>query len=146
MRRLVVLLLAMTAGACSGGGGGHGDGAVDSVIDVSLPWPSGCPSGVANDKGVGAPCTRGGNQCTNGLRCTCDPLLGTRLGGVPCFCTLAAFAQNGSKDPCVDSVPAGYCGSGATCCDVLNEAAYCMPNICLINDACLIFTPADGGT
>ena len=148
MRRLAsAVVLLVVASACSSGSGRSGDASVDAVIDLSyLAWPDGCPSGVANEKGVGEPCTRAGNQCGNGLRCTCDPLLGAELAGIPCFCTLAQPAKTGSKVPCMDSVPADYCGSGATCCNVLNEGAYCSPNICLINGGCLIFTVPDGGT
>lgn len=147
MRRLAFLLgLVTAAGACSGGSRNRGDASVDSIIDVGLEWPDGCPPATANDKGIGAACTRGGNECKNGLLCTCDPQLGALLAGVPCICTRAQPAQNGSKDPCMDSVPANYCGSGATCCNVLNSAAYCVPNVCLINDVCLVFVPADGGT
>jgi hypothetical protein len=148
LRLASAVALLVAASACSSGGGHRGDASTDAIIDVYLPWPDGCPSGVSNEKGVGTPCTRGGGQCKSPLLCTCDPLLGAQLAGVPCFCTLAAFAQNGSKDPCKDSVPdpANYCGSGATCCDVLTSGAYCTPNVCLINDACLIFVPRDGGT
>lgn len=149
MRRLasvLVVVAASSASACSSGGGRGGDASADAIIDVALPWPDGCPPSVANDKGIASPCTRGGGQCKNGLLCTCDPVLGARLTGVPCFCTLAAIAKNGSKDPCTDSVPADYCGSGATCCNVLNSGAYCSPNICLINGGCLIFVGPDGGT
>lgn len=145
MQRLApVLAVVLAAGACSGGGS-HGDGGFD-VIDVRLPWPDACASTMANDKGVGAPCTRGGNECKDPLRCTCDPLLGTLLSGVPCLCTLLQPAKNNSVEPCKDTVPADYCGSNATCCNVLNQAAYCVPNMCLINNACLIFVPADAGT
>jgi hypothetical protein len=148
MRRLasvLVVVAASFAGACSSGGGRRGDGSADAIIDLSLPWPDGCPP-AANDKNVGAPCTSGGKQCKSPLLCTCDPQLGARLAGVPCFCTLAAFAKNGSTDPCTDSVPANYCGSGATCCNILTSVAYCSPNICLINGGCLVFVGPDGGT
>jgi hypothetical protein len=147
MRRLasvLVVVAASFASACSSGGRDRA-GSVDASIDLVLPWPDGCPP-AANEKDVGAPCTSGGGQCKSPLLCTCDPQLGARLTGVPCFCTLAAFAKNGSKDPCTDSVPADYCGSGATCCNILTSAAYCSPNICLINGGCLVFVPADGGT
>ena len=136
------LLLAATA--CSSGGGHSNDGATDAIIEVSLDLPAGCPPPAGNEKGVGTPCTRGGNQCKNGLRCTCDPQLGALLVGVPCFCTLAQFAQNGSVTPCTDSVPTGYCGSSATCCNYLNAAAYCVPSICLPDNMCLEFS-VDGG-
>jgi hypothetical protein len=153
MRRLSCLFgIALAAGACTGGGGSPADGSVDAVIEISIEWPAGCPPATANEKGVGKACTRGGNQCGSGMRCTCDPALGALLAGVPCICTLAQFAQNGSKDPCTDAVPSGYCGSKAKCCNVLNSAAYCVPYECLfnggndVNGGCLEFVPVDGGT
>ncbi|HVZ73639.1 MAG TPA: hypothetical protein VHJ20_14770 [Polyangia bacterium] len=142
----LVLGLVCLAGACSGGGGHASDGSVDSVIDLGIAWPDGCPPPDANDKGIGLACTRNGGECKNGLLCTCDPALGAVLAGVPCVCTKAQPAQNGSKDPCKDSVPAGYCGTNATCCDILNAYAYCVPNVCLVGGACLEFVPIDGGT
>ena len=147
-RRLALLVLTavVSASACSGGGSHSGDGSTDAIFDLGLEWPANCPPEAGNDKGIGIACTRGGGQCKNGLLCTCDPAFGALLAGVPCFCTLAQIAQNGSKDPCADSVPTNYCGSTATCCDVINEAAYCVPNVCLIGGACLVFVPADGGT
>jgi hypothetical protein len=142
-----VVALLVAASACSSGSGRRGDASVDAIIDLSsLAFPDGCPSGLENEKGVGEPCTRGGKQCKSPLLCTCDPQLGAALAGVPCFCTLAQPAKNGSTVPCVDSVPADYCGSGATCCNILNAAAYCSPNICLINGGCLVFIGPDGGT
>jgi hypothetical protein len=151
MRRLASLVgIVLAVSACSGGGSGKkGDASVDSIIDVGLEWPDGCPPAAANDKGVGAACTRGGGECAKygqDRRCTCDPALGALLAGVPCICTLAQFATGTTNDPCKDSVPANYCGSNATCCNVLNSAAYCVPNVCLINDACLVFVGPDGGT
>lgn len=149
MHRMAWILgaaIMLAASACSGGGSRSGDGSTDSIIEFGLVWPPNCPPEAGNDKGIGLPCTRGGGQCKDPLRCTCDPALGSTLAGVPCFCTLAQFAQNGSKDPCMDSVPADYCGGTATCCDVLNSAAYCVPNVCLIGGACLVFVRVDGGT
>src|ERR1700758_2770172 len=146
MRDLACVLgIVVAASACSGGGGHAGDGGVDSVFDLGLEWPASCPPDAGNDKGIGITCTRGGGECKNGLRCTCDPLLGGILAGVPCFCTLAQFAPNGSVDPCKDAVPSDYCGGEATCCDVINAAAYCVPNVCLIGGAGLEFGPVDGG-
>jgi hypothetical protein len=145
-RLAFVLGVVACAGACSGGGGKPADGGADAIYDVGLEWPSTCPPEAGNDKGVGARCTRGGGECQNGLRCTCDPALGTLLAGVPCLCTFAQPAQNGSTDPCADSVAPDFCGSNATCCDVLNSYAYCVPNDCLIGGACLVFVAADGGT
>src|SRR5882757_7650472 len=134
-----MLGLFVVASACSNGGGRAGDAGTDAVFDLGLEVPPGCPP-AGNEKGVGMACTPGGRQCTGNLRCTCDPQLGGLLIGVPCFCTLAQFAQNGSKAPCTDSVPANFCGSNATCCQYLTTAAYCVPNICLIGGVCLEFT------
>jgi len=147
MRRIAWIVgaaLISAASACSSGGS-SGDGSTDSIFDLGLEWPENCPPEVGNDKGIGAPCTPGGGQCKDPLRCTCDPALGTKLAGVPCFCTLAQFAQNGSKDPCTDSVPADYCGSNAICCNVLTSAAYCVPDECKIGDGCLVFVLVDAG-
>jgi hypothetical protein len=146
MRRITcALALLVGSVACSPGGGGAVDGGVhDAVFEVSLQVPDGCPPPDGNEKGVGAPCTMNGGQCKGGLRCTCDPALGALLVGVPCFCTLAQLAQNGSVEPCKDAVPATYCGSTATCCNYLNSAAYCVPNICLPGNQCLVFTTDAG--
>ena len=55
------------------------------------------------------------------------------------------LAPTGSTNPCAD-VGSTFCGSNATCCNVLTTAAYCVPNICLINQQCIEFVPLDGGT
>lgn len=142
---LCLCSLLLVASACSSGGGSGDGGFHDAIIEFSLDVPAGCPPATGNDKGVGTPCTMGGKQCKNGLLCTCDPQLGALLVGVPCFCSLAQFAKNGSTVPCKDSVPAGYCGQNATCCNYLNAAAYCVPNICLQDNMCLEFVPVDAG-
>lgn len=131
-----LLLIAALVGCKAGGGGAYDGGVRDAVFEVSLDLPPGCPPPTANDKGVGAPCTKGGGQCKNGLRCTCDPFASVQLEGVPCICTLATFAQVNSTNPCVDSVPAGYCGSNATCCNYLTTAVYCLPSICVPDGVC----------
>jgi hypothetical protein len=148
MRGVAGLLgLLLAASACSGGksggdGGPPNDGA--GIYEVGLDLPPGCPPATGNEKGVGIPCTAHGNECKSGMRCSCDQILGAILVGVPCFCTLAQFAQNGSTDPCKDSVPVGYCGSSATCCNYLTSAAYCVPSICLPGNQCLVFDPDAG--
>jgi hypothetical protein len=133
MRGVVLALGVLVAAAgCSAGGGGAVEGGVrDAVYEVSLTLPDGCPPATPNEKGVGTACTMGGNQCASPLRCTCDAFVGVQLVGVPCICTLAAFAQVGSTDPCKDSVPATFCGNNAVCCNYLTAAAYCVPGICL---------------
>jgi hypothetical protein len=148
---VLAVVLSSATSACAGGGSHSSDGSVDSVIELSIEWPAGCPPATGNEKGIGLPCARGGAECTkaksghDGLLCTCDPTLGALLAGVPCICTLAQPAKNGSTDPCKDTVSADYCGSSATCCDVLNSAAYCVPNVCTFSGACLVFVPVDGG-
>ena len=132
--------LLVAIGGCSAGGGGAIDGGVhDAVYEVSLNLPDGCPPPSGNEKGVGTPCTMGGGECKGGLRCTCDPALGALLVGVPCFCTLAQFAQTGSTNPCGAPLPADFCGSNATCCNYLTAAAYCVPSICLPDQMCIEF-------
>ena len=132
--------LLVAAGGCSPGGGGAIDGGThDAVYEVSLNLPDGCPPEAGNDKGIGAPCTKGGHEC-KGLQCSCDPDVGVQLTGVPCICTLAQLAQPNSTNPCVDSVPTNFCGSNATCCSYMTAVAYCVPSICLPGDACPVVT------
>src|SRR5262245_46997604 len=115
------------------------------VVEVGIEPPPGCPPAEANELGIGKPCTVCGNQCASPLRCTCDAYLGVQLTGVPCVCTLFQLAQTGSTNPCGDA-PASFCGSNATCCNVLATAAYCVPNVCLIGGQCLEVTVPDAGT
>jgi len=121
-----------------------------AVFDVSVELPDGCPPVQANEKGVGIPCTMGGGQCTaagvpSGLRCTCDPYFGIQLYGVPCVCTLVGLNPDPTNVPnACTSLPAGYCGSEATCCPYVNAGFYCSPNACLPGGACLEFTSGPG--
>jgi len=85
-----------------------------------------------------------GMECAAPLRCTCDAYLGVQLSDVPCVCTLFQLAPTGSTVPC-DDVGAGFCGSNTTCCNALNVAAYCVPNVCLIDGKCIEFE-TDAGT
>jgi len=114
------------------------------VVEVCIEAPPGCPP-TPNELGIGKPCTMCGNECESPLHCTCDPYLGLQLEGVPCVCTKAQPAPTGSTDPCKD-VGANFCGSNATCCAVLNIAAYCVPDVCLLGGQCIVFVPADAGT
>src|SRR5262249_22304242 len=102
------------------------------VIEVGLEAPPGCPPSGPNELSDATHCTLCGDKCAVPLRCTCDPYLGVQLEGVPCVCTKVQPAPTGSTDPCTD-VGAGFCGSNATCCNVLTTAAYCVPDVCLIN-------------
>ena len=142
---MAALLICVAAADCSSGGKKACGPQDAGVIEVGLAPPPGCPPAEANDKGVGSPCTMCGNECASPLHCTCDPYLGIQLTDVPCVCTLLQVAPTGSSDPCADA-PANFCGSNATCCNVLTTAAYCVPNICLIGGQCIVFTPLDAGT
>ena len=139
-------LLLCAAAACSSNAKPPACGTRDAgVIEVGIEPPPGCPPAEANELGIGKACTMCGNECASPLRCTCDSYLGVQLSGVPCVCTLFQLAATGSTDPCKD-VGSNFCGSNATCCNVLQTAAYCVPNVCLINQQCIVFVPADAGT
>jgi hypothetical protein len=114
------------------------------VFEVDFEAPEGCPP-PENELGIGKPCTRGGNQCTGGLRCTCDPYFGIQLTGIPCVCTKVQLAQTGATDPCAPPLDPNFCGSGTTCCAYLTTAAYCVPDICLPGGQCVEFVPVDAG-
>jgi hypothetical protein len=147
MRSLVIAFLfgsALAIGACSSNNGHKPDASSDGVTyDLSLDLPPGCPPGAANEKGVGAPCTRKGGECASPLVCACDTIDGLTLNGVPCMCTIAELNQHPSNpDPCAGN--GTNCGSGATCCNYQNLAAYCSPNICLPGGQCIDFGNGGG--
>ena len=131
----------LTVAACSSGGGAKlKDAATQDVFTIDFRFddlPPGCPPLAANDKGVGARCSAGGNECRSvgaGLICTCDVTLGlTPPPGTPCFCSTAFLAD------CA-AVPAGTCGQNATCCSYMQMASLCVPNICLEQAMCPVFT------
>jgi hypothetical protein len=138
-------LILCGAAACSSGQKPPACGTRDAgIVEVGLEPPPGCPP-APNELGIGKPCSMCGDECASPLRCTCDAYLGVQLSGVPCVCTLFQLAQTGSTDPCKD-VGQSFCGSQTTCCNALNIAAYCVPNICLIDNACIEFIPPDAGT
>ena len=71
----LLTLCALAGVACSAGGGGMvPDAHPVDAYEVSLDLPAGCPPEAGNEKGVGKPCTVGGNECPNNgtLQCTCD--------------------------------------------------------------------------
>jgi hypothetical protein len=146
MRNTSLALFALLIGVsgCSSSSGQHVDASRDGVTyDLSLDLPPGCPPAQANEKGVGAPCTKGGHECANPLICACDKTLGITLNGVPCICTLAAPNPN-SNLPCSNQ-PANYCGSNATCCNYMKLAYFCSPNACLPGGQCIDFGGTDAG-
>lgn len=129
----------LTVTACSSGGGGKlQDGGSQDILVLDFAFgelPPGCPPGVANDKGVGSPCTEKGNQCGGGLVCTCDAIFSVKgPPGTPCFCSLPSLM------PCTN-IPASFCGQNASCCDYLGMASLCVPNVCLIGSVCPSFGP-----
>jgi hypothetical protein len=133
------------AAACSSGGGSPPDASRDGVVyDLALDLPVGCPPDAGNTLGVGAHCTRGGNECVksgmpSGLVCACDTIDGVTLIGVPCICTRAGLNTSASsQDPCGTVQPA--CGAGATCCNYMSIAYYCSPDVCLPGGACIDFS------
>jgi hypothetical protein len=148
MRYLALAALAgLFAAGCTAGGGGAIDASVQdgtAVLDVSFDFPAGCPPAAANENGVGAACSKGGHECTGGtLRCTCDPISGFQLSGVPCVCTLAGLNTSpNNPDPC-STQHAGFCGSNATCCNYMTAGYFCSPNVCLPGGACIDFSASN---
>ena len=141
---LAVLFLSAAAIACSSSSGHRPDANVDGLTyDLSLDLPAGCPPAQPNEKGVGAPCTRNGHECTNGLLCACDTTLGLTLNGVPCICTIAAPNPQKNVAPC-SAQPSNICGSNATCCNYMDQAYFCSPNVCLPGGQCIDFGNGGG--
>src|ERR1022692_2853955 len=137
-----LMVLMALAGGCSSSASSR-DAATDGVVyDLALDLPVGCPPDAGNAIGVGAHCTRGGNQCGavgSNLVCACDTIDGVTLVGVPCICTRAGLnTSTTNPDPCNQVQPA--CGANATCCNYMNIAYYCSPNICLPGGACINFS------
>jgi hypothetical protein len=135
----VLVLVLLPLGCSAGGGGQIPDAHAVDAYEVSLDLPAGCPPDGGNEKGVGRPCTRGGNECNNAgnLRCTCDVFQGILLEGVPCICTLVTL---GSGDPdagnLCDNLASNFCGTNASCCAYMTLGTYCVPNICLPGNEC----------
>jgi hypothetical protein len=135
----MLTLCALAGVACSAGGGGMvPDAHPVDAYEVSLDLPAGCPPEAGNEKGVGKPCTVGGNECPNNgtLQCTCDTFLGIKLVGVPCFCTLVTVNSNPDAGDLCAALPTNYCGTNAGCCSYLSIGTYCAPNICLPEGVC----------
>lgn len=124
-------LAAMTAAGCSSGGGAR-DAAAD-YLTFDVPFgdlPPGCPPAAANEQGIGTACTKGGNECKDGLLCACEAHANILPpDGTPCVCTKLIFSG-------CDTVPVDYCGQGATCCSYMNALSICVPLVCLENATC----------
>lgn len=106
----------------------------DTLGTFSLPEvPSGCPPDAGNENGIGAPCTRTGNECTGGLTCSCEDRLGYQMpAGMPCFCTNVSFGSSCSN-----------CGTNAPCCTYTIPlttgsitVSACFPSVCAPNGQC----------
>jgi hypothetical protein len=147
MKRLygAITVCVLTWCSCHHDSGGRGDA---SPSDVYLPFlvpevPPGCPPGMANELGIGGPCTRNGGECKNGLSCLCDDRLGFAMpAGMPCFCTNPTLGTCSSTNL--------KCGSNATCCEFpvtpSTLVSGCFPSVCLYSNQCPIITwPTDAG-
>jgi hypothetical protein len=79
----------------------------------------------------------GGHQCGTGLQCSCDPIFGAVIQGIPCICSKLNLSLNVPDGgvPC-DTAPANFCGTGASCCSYMAAGYYCLPNVCLDQGAC----------
>jgi hypothetical protein len=135
---VLALVVAVTAGCSAGGGGALPDAHPVDAYEVSLDLPAGCPPATGNDKGVGKPCTRGGNECPNSgnFRCTCDDFLTIRLEGVPCICTILTVNPAPDAGDLCAAQASNACGTNASCCAYMNFGTYCVPNICLPDGLC----------
>jgi hypothetical protein len=147
MNPLTFALLATvgaTAAGCSAGGGGAipDAGAHDAIFEVSVNVPDGCPPATENNFGVGRPCTMGGHECASGgnnLQCSCDPIFGAQIQGIPCFCSrlnLTTSVPDGGTPCDMLSNVQSFCGTGASCCSYLTVGYYCLPNVCLDQGTC----------
>jgi hypothetical protein len=141
---MLALAAIATAGCSAGGGGAIADAHPVDAYEVSLDLPAGCPPDAGNQKGIGKPCTPGGNECTGNaneiFRCTCDQFLTIKLVGVPCICTILTLNNSSDLDAgdlCA-SQASTVCGNGASCCAYQTTGTYCVPNICLPGGACPI--------
>lgn len=134
----ISLMAWLAVAACSSGGGRPLDAAVDTfAIDYMFgELPPGCPPTTANDKKVGAPCTKTGvNECPEGLLCTCQMALGvTPPSDTPCFCSIAFLRA--CTNP---AIPPDACGQNASCCSYMGQASLCVPNVCLNAMMCPAF-------
>jgi len=133
----ITAALLLAAGCSAGGGGNIPDaGPHDAVFEVGVNLPDGCPPATGDQMGIGAPCTKGGGECAaRGLSCSCDPILGATVVGIPCFCSKVNLASNvpDGGNPCDQA--GNFCG-GAMCCPYYQLGYYCLPNACLDQGAC----------
>lgn len=130
----------MVVAACSSGGGGKlKDAAVGDGITFDWRFgdlPPGCPPAAPNEKNVGKACSKGGNECPQGLICACEEYAGvTPPADTPCVCTIPILGK-ACDDP---MIPAGYCGTGATCCGYNALISLCVPDACLPAMMCPTF-------
>jgi hypothetical protein len=129
-------LIALGCGLGSNSSSGKDAGmTADTQGTFSLPEvPPGCPPDAGNENGIGAPCTRTGNECPGGLTCSCEDRLGYQMpAGMPCFCTNVSFGSTCSN-----------CGTNAPCCTYTIPltpttsvtVSACFPSVCAPNNQC----------
>jgi len=144
MRPRQVILASLLAIACNQGGGSSGQHDAASPSDAqsnySLPEiPPGCPPSAGNENGIGAPCTKTGNECTGSLKCSCQNWFGYPMpASMPCFCTGVSTGT-----ACAVS-----CGSNASCCtynvpvsSTTITISACFPGVCAPGGQCPSITP-----
>ena len=147
-----------TGGSSAGGSAGTGGNsdlpmaAVDAQQPIDMQafvdtLPLGCPPAVANESGMGKPCTLTGTECTGSLQCSCKSWFGYSMpASMPCYCTSVTFGSTCSS-----------CGTNATCCtysvpvsSTTITISECAPSVCAPNNQCPSITQTanqtDGGT
>jgi hypothetical protein len=95
-----------------------GDGGIPDGGWPANPDAGTCGSQTANAKGIGAPCTKGGNECATGLTCTLD-----QGSSPPGFCL--------EIGGCKTTADCG--GGGVTCCAPAQGGGLidiCIPEAC----------------
>lgn len=135
MKRLVLAILAslLTASCSSNNSPTTPRDASPSDAQTSYTMPEvppGCPPAAGNEIGIGAPCTRTGNECTGGFNCSCQNWFTYPMPeSMPCFCTEVAFG-GACNSPC---------GSNATCCTYTISTitvSACFPAVCAPDGQC----------
>ena len=128
-----ILLLALASCSSSSPPSDAGsDAAAEAAKDVQAdvapeaaacnpPQGTTCPTTSGNCKGIGTPCTKGGNECPSPTVCDLD--LDPNGAGV-CITILACTPGNHD------------CGAGASCCNtpMTSNTAVCLPNQCIPSD------------
>jgi hypothetical protein len=133
MQPYTLSLIAIALVACSSSHA-PADASADALVDAAQqkdaapdvaacapPQGTTCPTTAGNCKGIGAPCTKGGNECPSPTACDVD--LDPSGAGI-CITILACTPGNHD------------CGNGASCCKtpMTSNTAVCLPNPCIPSD------------